>query len=96
MSDIYDHKISAEFDYGSDRTRTSGVICPWIKKNAIFHFVYTPASTNISQSASNFVKIYMTIRSQMSSIIGLMGQERVDYLPLNKEKKMLYLTSFTL
>ena len=32
-------------------------------------FVYTPASTNIDQSASNLVKMYMTIRSQMSSII---------------------------
>ena len=26
-------------------------------------FVYTPASTNITQSASNLVKMYMTIRS---------------------------------
>ena len=25
---IYDHKISDEFDYGSNRSRTSGVICP--------------------------------------------------------------------
>ena len=30
-------------------------------------FVYTPASTNIDQSASNLVKMYMTIRSRMSS-----------------------------
>ena len=27
-------------------------------------FVYTPASTNIDQSASNLVEIYMTIRSR--------------------------------
>ena len=25
---IYDHKISDEFDYGSNRTRIKGVICP--------------------------------------------------------------------
>ena len=25
---IYDHKISDKFNYGSDRTRTYGVICP--------------------------------------------------------------------
>ena len=25
---IYDHKISDEFDYGSNRTKTSRVICP--------------------------------------------------------------------
>ena len=32
-------------------------------------FVYTPASTNIDQSAPNLFKMYMTIRSQMSSIM---------------------------
>ena len=25
---IYDHKISDEFDYGSNWTRTTGVVCP--------------------------------------------------------------------
>ena len=34
-------------------------------------FVYTLASTNIDQSTPNFVKIYMTIRSQMSLIMDL-------------------------
>ena len=64
---IYDYKISDEFDYWSNRTRTSGVICPWIrKKKAIFHFVFTLASTNINQSAWNLIKIFMTIRSRMS------------------------------
>ena len=32
-------------------------------------FVYTLASTNINQSAPNLVKMYVTIRSQMSLII---------------------------
>ena len=32
-------------------------------------FVYTLASTNINQSAPNLVKIYVTIRSQMSLIM---------------------------
>ena len=30
---MYDHKISDEFNYGSNRTRTTGVICPLIKNN---------------------------------------------------------------
>ena len=34
-------------------------------------FVYTLASTNINQSAPNLVKMYDTIRSQISSIMGL-------------------------
>ena len=32
-------------------------------------FVYTLGSTNINQSAPNFVKMYVTIRSQMSLIM---------------------------
>ena len=38
-------------------------------------FVYTLASTNINQSAPNLVKMYVTIRSQMCSIMDLIGQE---------------------
>ena len=38
-------------------------------------FVYTLASTNIDQSAPNLVKMYMTIRSRMSSIMDLIRQE---------------------
>ena len=56
-------------------------------KIAIFHFVYTLASTNINQSSPNLVKIYMTIRSQMSSILDLIGQKDQNYLPLNLKKK---------
>ena len=38
-------------------------------------FVYTLASTNIDQSAPNLVKMYMIIRSQIISIMALIGQE---------------------
>ena len=33
-------------------------------------FVYALSSTNINQSVPNLVKMYVTIRSQMSSIMG--------------------------
>ena len=47
-------------------------------------FVYTLASTNIDQSAPNLVKMYMTIRSQMSSIMDPIGRElSLSYLSLN-------------
>ena len=36
-------------------------------------FVYIPASTNIDQSAPNLVKMYVTIRLRMSSIMDLIG-----------------------
>ena len=39
-------------------------------KIAAFDFVYSLASTNINQSAPNLVTMYMSIRSQMSLIIG--------------------------
>ena len=38
-------------------------------------FVYTLASQNINQSAPNLVKMYVTIRSRMSSIMDLIGAE---------------------
>ena len=34
-------------------------------------FVYTLASTNMKQSASSLVKMYLTLRSRMSSIMDL-------------------------
>ena len=39
-------------------------------KIAAFDFVYTLASTNINQSVPNLVTVNMSIRSQMSLIIG--------------------------
>ena len=38
-------------------------------------FVYTLASTNINQSAPNLVKMYVTKRSWMSSIMDLIKPE---------------------
>ena len=58
-------------------------------------FVYTPASTNIDQSVSNLVKMYMTIRSRMSLIMDLIGPELSELSALQLEN-FLYLTLFTL
>ena len=38
-------------------------------------FVYTLASTNIDQSMPNLVRMYVTIRSRMSSIMDRKGPE---------------------
>ena len=40
------------------------------------------ASTNINQSAPNFVKIYMTLRSWMSLIMGLIGHKQLELFAL--------------
>ena len=50
------------------RSELSRVICPWIRKFAIFDFVYTIASANIDQSIPNLATIYMGIRSRMNSM----------------------------
>ena len=58
-------------------------------------FVYTLASTNINQSTPNLVKMYMTLRSQMSSIMDLLGPELSKLSALEFEN-LPYLTLFTL
>ena len=58
-------------------------------------FVYTAASTNIDQSAPNLVKMYMTIRSQMSSIMDVIRPELFE-LPTLELENFPYLTLFTL
>ena len=58
-------------------------------------FVYTLASTNIDQSAPNLVKMYMTIRSQMSFIMDLIGPE-LSELSAFESENLPYLTLFTL
>ena len=58
-------------------------------------FVYTPASTNIDQSAPNLVKMYVTIRLWMSLIINLIGPELFELSALEL-KNFPYLTSFKL
>ena len=64
------------------------------EKIAETDFVYTLASTNINQSAPNFVKIYVTISSQMSLIMNVIGPELLSYLPLTLQK-LLNLTVYT-
>ena len=58
-------------------------------------FVYTLASTNINQSTPNMVKMYVTIRSRMNSIMDLIGSELFELSALEFEN-LPYLTSFTL
>ena len=52
-----------------------------------------PASININQSAPNLVKIDMTLRSSMSSIMGLFENRQRELFALQLE--LVYLTWFT-
>ena len=56
------------------------------RKIAESDFVYSLASTNINQSAPNLVKMYVTIRSQMSSIMDLIVPELSELFALEFAK----------
>ena len=64
-------------------------------KIAEYDFVYTLSSTNINQSASNLVQMYMTRRSRMSLIMEVIGLELSKLSALELEN-LPYLTLFTL
>ena len=58
-------------------------------------FFYTLSSTNIDQSELNLVKMYVIIRSWMSSIMDVIGPELSESSALELEN-LPYLTLFTL
>ena len=58
-------------------------------------FVYTLASTNINHWAPNLGKMYVTIRSLISSIMELIGPELFELSALELEN-LPHLTLFTL
>ena len=64
-------------------------------KIAEYDFVYSLSSTNINQSAPILVKMYVIIRSRMSSIMDLTGPELSKLSALELEN-LPYLTLFTL
>ena len=65
------------------------------RKIAEYDFVYNLASTNINQSAPNLVQMYMIKRTQMSSIMELIGPELSELSALEYEN-LPYLTIYTL
>ena len=54
-------------------------------KIAEYEFVYTLSSTNINQSTLNLVKMYVTTRSRMSSIMELIEPELLELSALEFE-----------
>ena len=53
-------------------------------------------TTNIKQSAPNLVKMYVTIRSQVSSIMGLIRPELSELFVLELQKLLNLTFNFTL
>ena len=69
----------------------SVVVCPSVHN----FLVNALASTNINQSAPTLVRMYMTIRSRMSSIMELIGPE-LSELPALELENLPYFTLLTL
>ena len=65
-----------------------------LTKFAIFYIVYTLASANIDQSVPNLAKIYIPIKSGMSSIMGQIESEHPELFALQFGKIAEY--DFTL
>ena len=68
---------------------------------AEYDFVYNLSSTNINQSPPNLVKMYVTIKSRISSIMDLIGPElslimELSELSAFEFEKLPYLTLFIL
>ena len=64
-------------------------------KIAEYDFVFSLSSTNIDQSAPNFIKIFVIIRSQMRTIMELIGPELSEFSALELEN-LPHLTLLTL
>ena len=69
------------------------------EKMAETDFAYTLASPNINQSAPNCVKMYVTIRSQMSLIMDLIRAELTELFALEfakvTESDFVYILAYT-
>ena len=57
-----------------------------LRKIAAFDFVYSVTSTNINQTAPNLVTMNMSIRSQMSLIMGQVIPDQLVFSVLEIEK----------
>ena len=64
-------------------------------KIAEYNFVCALSSTNIDQSASNLVRMYVIIKSRLSLIMDLIRRELSELSALELEN-LPYLTLFTL
>ena len=91
---IYAPKVSDEFEYGKNELEHPELFALAFGKIAEFDFVYTLTSTNIDQSAPSLVKMYVTIRCRMSSIMDLIRPELCDLSALKLEN-LPYLTLIT-
>ena len=70
--------------------------CPSVRRPSVHNLlVNTLASTNINQSSPNLIKMYMTTRAWMSSIMEPIGPELSELSALEFEN-LPYLTMFTL
>ena len=86
LATIYVRKVKMSLIMGQIESEHPELFALEFEKMAEYDFVYTLASTNIDQSAPNWVKIYTTIRSQMSLTMDLIRPELSELFALEFEK----------
>ena len=74
----------------------SWVICPWISKNAINHFVYPLAPSFLHQLWLYLYRMIITIRSWMSSILKELWMIEPELRALDFMKIALFCLVYTL
>ena len=92
---VYDHRSRMSSIMDIIRPERPELFTFELGKNAELDFFYSLASTNINQLVPKVVKMNMTLRSQMSSIMDLIGPELSELSVLVLEK-LPYLTLFTI
>ena len=78
--------VSDEFNHGAIEPEYPEVFTLEFGKIADYDFVYTLSSTKINQSAPNLVKMYVIVRSPMSSIMHLIGPKLSELFALEFAK----------
>ena len=85
-----------EFEYGRNQASMSWVICPWISKHSINHFVYILAPSFLHQFWLYLYRMFITIRSWMSSILKELWMIELELRALDFIKIALFCLVYTL
>ena len=91
----HEHGVLSELLWSLTVRRCPSVCLTSVHPSIHNLLVNTLASTNINQSSPNLVKMYMTTRAQMNSVMGPSGPELSELSALEFEN-LPYLTMFTL
>ena len=86
------HKRLDEFEFRQDSTSDYGVSCPWVSGKSMYNVVNTIAPSFFTESSSFLQVTRTTIKSGLSSKLGLIGPCTVEFAALGRMKNPHRLT----